>query len=99
MADGVINGKLQPKQTKAMNVRLNGYKIKNANNNSESTGNPAIELCQLLDKTSSRSTSLEYAETVSHAAYNSQNVKNRVTKIRSSRSMKKCPQRWHLARV
>ncbi len=41
MADAIINGKIQPKQTKAMDMRFHCYETANVNNNSEYTGDPA----------------------------------------------------------
>jgi hypothetical protein len=41
MADSVINGKVQPKQTKAMDLNSTGYAIEKANDSSPFTGNPA----------------------------------------------------------
>ena len=41
MADAVVNGKIQPKRTKAMDMRLHGCVTENVNNNSEYIGDLA----------------------------------------------------------
>jgi len=38
MADAVVNGKIQPKRTKAMDMRFIGCVTENVNNNSEYIG-------------------------------------------------------------
>jgi hypothetical protein len=38
MADGIINSKVQPKQTKAMDMYFTGYAVGNANDDSTYTG-------------------------------------------------------------
>jgi hypothetical protein len=92
MADAVINGKIQPKRTKAMDMRFHWLRDREFQRTTiqdilETRQN---ELHRLLDKTSSRITSQEHMKRIPHANHCYRNATNRTTTTTkgSTRSMK-----------
>eukprot|EP01082_Thalassiosira_pseudonana_P007081 g6239.t1 g6239 contig22:46288-46911(+) len=68
MADGVINGKVQPKRTKAIDMRFHWLRDRECKKQFRFYWRPGkLNLCRLLDETPCSETSPEHKERVHHA--------------------------------
>jgi hypothetical protein len=76
MADAIINGKIQPKQTKAMDMRFHWLQDRECQTIQDILETRQDELCRVLDKTSSRITSQEHTKRIPHTNHCYRNTTN-----------------------
>ena len=103
-ADAVINGKIQPKQTKAMSMRFHWLQDCKCQQQFRIYWQPGkINLCRLLDTASSKITSPQHVQRIPHAIHCSRNVTIRTTTTETTYNCSLCSIKWrylgHLVRV
>jgi hypothetical protein len=82
MAEAVINGKVQSKWTKAMDMQFHWLQDQECQQQFQIYWQPGkIELCGLLDETPRSSTPSNHAQRIPNAPYHSWDAKERTTNI------------------